>query len=85
MNWLKDNSFLAGWLALPLALLAIYAQNRGKKFKDIDWTWAMIYVIFAVSFGITVSKSFDEKARSVAELFAFTTFFAIIWSRKTNP
>lgn len=84
MNWLKENAFLAGWLALPLALLAVYAQNRGKKFKDIDWTWAMIYVIFGVTFGITVTKAFDDKARSFSELLAFVTFFAIIWSRKTQ-
>jgi predicted permease len=84
MTWLKDNAFLAGWLALPLALFAIYAQNRGKELKDIDWAWVIIYATFGISFGITVTKGFDEKARSFAELLAFSTFFAIVWSRKTN-
>jgi uncharacterized membrane protein AbrB (regulator of aidB expression) len=84
MNWLKDNTFLAGWLALPLALIAVYAQNRGKAFKDIDWTWVMIYAIFGISFGVTVTKSFDMVAREFTKFLAFVSFFAIIYNRRTN-
>src|SRR5271166_2078538 len=38
MNWFRDNAFLAGWLALPIAILAVYAQNRGRRLREVDWT-----------------------------------------------
>jgi hypothetical protein len=78
MQWLKDNAFLAGWLALPLTLFAAYAQNRGKPLKDIDWTWAIIYVTFGITLGVIVSQGFDLPTKIMAQMFAVLSFLAIL-------
>jgi hypothetical protein len=84
MNWLRDNSFLAGWLALPITLFAVYAQNRGKPIRDIDWTWAIIYVTFGITLGVALSKTFDLAARTMAQTFATLSFFAILFNRRRD-
>ena len=84
MNWLRENAWMTGWLALPLALLAIYAQNRGKQLKDFDWSWATIYVTFGVTLGVALTPSADSFAREFAKWLATLSFFAILFNRNRN-
>ena len=82
MNALREYSWLTGWLALPVSIFAIYAQNRGKQIKDIDWTWAIIYLTFGVTLGVTFTKEFDAFSRDFAKWLAMLSFFCIIFNRK---
>jgi len=81
VEWLKDNAFLAAWLALPIAVFAIYVQNRGKQFKDYDWNWITIYLTFGRTIGITFTKTFDTFSRKFAKWLAMLSFFAILFNR----
>lgn len=81
MNWFRDNAFLAGWLALPLAMLATISQNKGKLLKDIDWTWAIIYLTFGITLGVAFTPSFDMYAREFAKWLAMLSFFGIFFNR----
>jgi len=84
MEWLKAYAWLTGWLALPLGLLAIYAQNRGRELKDVDWTWATIFVTFGVTLGITFTSSFDPFVREAAKWLAMLSFYAILFNRRRD-
>ena len=84
MNWLRENAWMTGWFALPLAVLAIYAQNKGKQLKDFDWTWAIIYLTFGITLGVTLAQNADAFAREFAKWLATLSFFAILFNRKTN-
>lgn len=84
MNWLKDNAFLAGWLALPVAIFAIVAQNRGEPVKDIDWTWVAIYITFGITLGVAPTKSFDSFSRTFAQWLAMLSFMAILFNRRRS-
>jgi peptidoglycan/LPS O-acetylase OafA/YrhL len=82
MNWLRENAFLAGWLALPLSIVAIIAQNKGKPLKEFDWTWATIYLTFGITLGVTLTQSFDGLSREFAKWLATLSFFAILFNRR---
>jgi hypothetical protein len=84
MNWLSSHAFLAGWLALPLSVFAIFAQNRGKEVKDIDWTWAIIYLTFGITLGVTLTPTFDRVARDFTQWLATLSFFAILFNRRRS-
>jgi membrane protein DedA with SNARE-associated domain len=84
VNWLKDNSFLAGWLALPVTIFAVYAQNKGKPIREIDWTWAIIFMTFGVTLGVAFTPSFDSYSREFAKWLATLSFFAILFNRRRD-
>jgi hypothetical protein len=79
MDWLKDHSYLATWLSFALAtLVALWRTKDTPKLSDINWTWLFIYVTFVVSFGITVTPTFDDATRGMARYFAGFCFGAIV-------
>jgi hypothetical protein len=84
MGWLKENAFLAGWLALPVSIFAVFAQNRGKQIKDVDWTWAIIFVTFGITLGVALTPKFDTFSRTLAQWFATLSFFAILFNRRRD-
>jgi len=84
MHWLRENAFLSGWFALPVAILATIAQNRGKPIKEVDWTWAMIYCTFGIALGVALTPTFDTSARDFAKFLAYTSFFSILFGRASR-
>jgi hypothetical protein len=36
MNWLESHVWLATWLALPVGIVTIFAQNVTTKFEQFD-------------------------------------------------
>jgi hypothetical protein len=84
MQWLRENAFLAEWLALPVSLFAAYAQNRGKSPKEVQWEWVMIYLTFGIAFPVSLSRNFDEFAREFAKWLAMFSFIAIVFNRRRD-
>jgi hypothetical protein len=84
MNWLKDHAWLAGWLALPIAILNIFTQLKQSPSKEIDWTWTVIFMTFGITLGITFTPLFDAKSRSFAQTLAMLSFFAILFNRRRD-
>lgn len=79
MAWLKEHSFLATWLSPILAvLIAVWRTKGAPRVSEVDWTTLLGYVTFFVAFGVAISSSFDESARSIARTIAglgFGAFF----------
>lgn len=68
MNWLKDYSYLSGWLALPIAVVAMIFQNKGKALKDIDWSRPLIYLAFLTTLAVVFNSNFDFQARFFSQM-----------------
>jgi hypothetical protein len=78
MHWLRDNAFLAGWLALPLALLLALIQWRRAPTLPIDWFRVLMYFAFLVCLAAAFTPSLDESARSYARWLASFLIGAIL-------
>lgn len=82
MDWLREHSYLAAWLALPVAILVAFFQNKGKKLSELDWSRLLIYIAFLLSLAVTLTPSFDETARDAAKLLVFAGLGFLIVDRK---
>jgi len=82
MNWLRENAFLATWLALPVALLVGFFQAKKANFANVDWTRFMMYFGFLTSLAVVFTPKFDQHSRSYAEFLATFLIGSIIVSRK---
>jgi hypothetical protein len=82
MNWLKDYSFLSGWLALPIAIAAMYFQNKGKPIREMDWSRPLIYLAFLSALAVAFNMNFDFQARLSAQMVLFFGLVFIAQDRK---
>jgi len=65
-NWLESHAWLAGWLALPVAITIGVIQNVKTKFEQVNWGRSLIYLAFLTSLAVAFTPTFDESARSEA-------------------
>lgn len=97
MHWLKDNVYIAAWLALPITLMVAVIQGRSGKAVDNGGhreAWPMkkvlVYLIFLICFPMTMSPWVDEPTRWVCGLLSVGFFISIIsttdrqWLDKEN-
>lgn len=82
MEWLRDHSYLSGWLALPVAIASMVYQNRGKSFGEVDWSRLLLYLLFLTSLAVVFTPTFDETARSTAKFFLGGLLGFLIVDRK---
>jgi hypothetical protein len=71
VDWLKDYSYLAGWLAIPVAFIVAFVQNKDKKLSEVDWSRLLIYFTFLVAVAATFTPAFDKTARDAARTIVF--------------
>ena len=79
MDWLKDHAYLSGWLALPLAAIAMYIQNRGKKLSDVSWARPLLYFAFLTSLAVAFNQQFDTTARVSAQGVLYFTMVTLVF------
>jgi Na+-transporting NADH:ubiquinone oxidoreductase subunit NqrB len=78
MNWFRENAFLAGWLALPLAAIFGIIQLRRTPAAPIDWFRVLMYFAFLVCLAAAFTPSLDESARSYGRWLASFLIGAIL-------
>lgn len=66
MQWLRNNAYLAEWLALPLAVFVAVLQNWGKKPADIDITNGLYYLAFLASLATVFNPALPTEIRTSA-------------------
>jgi hypothetical protein len=71
MDWLKNYSYLSGWLALPIAIVAMIFQNKGKPIREMDWSRPLIYLAFLTALAVAFNATFDYAARLSAQMVLF--------------
>ena len=82
MAWLEQHSYLAAWLAIPIALIVPFLQYKSSKAKEIDWFNGLKYVAFFICLAVMLTPTFDESARTSARTLVFLSlgfFFASGW------
>ncbi|MGA2329897.1 MAG: hypothetical protein ABSH05_26935 [Bryobacteraceae bacterium] len=62
MDWLKEHSYLAPWLAPVVTVIIAVIQKKGDLAR-LDWYAFTMYMLLLVSFAVSLSSSFDVKAR----------------------
>ncbi|GGA69117.1 hypothetical protein GCM10011507_20760 [Edaphobacter acidisoli] len=82
MHWLKDNVYLASWLAIPVALIGMVYQNRGKTSAEVDWNRSLLYIAFLVALAAAFTPIFDTSARTTAGLLVSMLIPFLIIDRK---
>ena len=82
MDWLRDHSYLAAWLALPVAIIVAFFQNKNRKFSEVDWSRILIYLAFLIALAVTLTPAFDEFARGVAKIIVFAGLGFLIVDRR---
>lgn len=82
MNWLKDYSYVSGWLAVPIAVVAMIFQNKGKPIKEIDWSRPLIYLAFLTCLAVTFNSNFDYQARLFSGMVLFFCLVFIAQDKK---
>jgi|ERR1035437_1112761 hypothetical protein len=65
IEWLKDHSFIAGWLSPTIALIGILIRGGGKK-GEIDWPRAMLYISYLTCLAAVFTPLVDDAARMFA-------------------
>jgi hypothetical protein len=79
MDWLKDHSFLGTWLSpLVAVILYILREKVAKVIPNLDGFKIVLYLVFAISFGITVNSAFDQLSRTFARTVCGMAFGAIL-------
>jgi len=82
MDWLRDHSYLAAWLALPVAIFVVILQNKGKKLAEMDWSRLLIYLAFLIALAVTITPTFDKTARDITKLIVFMGLGFLIVDRR---
>lgn len=85
LNWLKENAYLAAWLALPVAIVVGLVQNSRTDFKELDWPRSLMYIAFLTALPVVFTPTFDETARSSARNIVFALLGVLIVDRRRRP
>jgi hypothetical protein len=79
LNWLRDNAYLAAWLAIPVAILIAVFQNVRIGIEKFDWSRNLLYLAFLVSLAVKFTPYANQRMRDDAGyLVAMLVAFLII-------
>lgn len=63
LAWLRENAYLAAWLALPVAIVIGIFQNAKLGIENFDWGRNLMYLAFLVALGVRFTPSIEESIR----------------------
>jgi hypothetical protein len=82
MEWLRDNAFLAAWLAPIVAAVVFLLQENKSHFANVDWSRVLVRFAFLVSLAVVISPKMDHAARLVANTLMFMCLGWIMVDKK---
>jgi hypothetical protein len=82
MNWLRNYSFLAAWLAPIVAIIVAIFQNRNKGFAEVDWSRLLLYFAFLTSLAVLFTPIIDQSIRNVASGLVYALLGFLIVDRR---
>lgn len=82
MHWLEAHVYLAAWLSLVVTVVSLFIQNVRTNFQQIDWSRSVLYIAFLTGLAVSISPSFDPKARSAGGMLVFILLGFLIIDRK---
>lgn len=66
LDWLKQNSFLAGWLSPAIALTGMMIRGGGTKGNTLDWARMMLYICFLTCLAAVFTPAIGDSSRLFA-------------------
>lgn len=79
LNWLRENAYIASWLAIPVAVVVAFFQNKKTGFDKFDWSRNLLYLTFLVALAVRFTPSVDHTMHEEADyLIAMLVVFLII-------
>jgi hypothetical protein len=85
VNWLKENAWLANWLAVIVAIaIAAFQGFRSARGEKIDWARVVIYFTFLSSLAVAFTPLFDGTARTVSYTLVMLSFVYIFLEGMKN-
>jgi len=64
--WLKQYSYIAGWLSPIIALVGMMFKGAGSKEAGLDWARMMLYLGFLTCLAAVFTPVIDDTARIFA-------------------
>jgi hypothetical protein len=81
MNWLRENVFIATWLALPVTLFIGLYQARKTEYKTVNWFRLLTYFTFFNALAVAFTPTFEAESRQFARYLVGALLGVIIVSR----
>jgi hypothetical protein len=81
MNWLKENVYIAAWLALPVTLFIGLYQARKTEFKTVKWFRLLTYFTFLTALAVAFTPTFEAETHQFARYLVSVLLAVIIVSR----
>jgi hypothetical protein len=66
--WLKDNAYLAEWLAALIAVVGLITSAPKSGNGSVDWPRTILYFCTIMLLAVAITPQFDTSARSLAGL-----------------
>lgn len=86
LNWLKDNVYIAAWLALPIMVVVALVQGRstprveGRPGEVWPIKKVLVYLLFLICFPITLTPWAESGARIVCGFSSLVLFGFIVFT-----
>ncbi|MGD0577759.1 MAG: hypothetical protein ABSC08_02400 [Bryobacteraceae bacterium] len=79
LDWLRECSYLAAWLAIPVAIVIGFLQNKKLGFEKFDWSRNLLCLTFLVALAVRFTPFVEKGMREdAAYVMAFLLAFLII-------
>jgi Ca2+/H+ antiporter len=79
MGWLKENSYLAEWLAIPVAVAISLVTVKGKTLAQVNWPEVLVNLAFIVSLSVVLTEGHSGYVRGSATTICMFTLVRIMW------
>jgi hypothetical protein len=66
LNWLRQYSYIAGWLSPTIALIGMLIRGGGSKGSTLDWARMMLYVGFLTCLAAVFTPVLEDPSRVFA-------------------
>jgi len=81
MHWLRENAFLATWLALPVGIVVAIFQTRQSGVAQLKWFRALMYFAFPTCLAVAFTPTLDSTTRQYASNLLYMLLIIIVVSR----
>jgi hypothetical protein len=80
MNWLKENVYVAAWLALPITVIIAFIQNKklATKVESFPLRKTLAYLIFLICFPLSLSPFVELGARFFTGVLAVVLLIVLL-------
>jgi hypothetical protein len=89
MNWLKDNVYIAAWLALPVMIVVAYLQGRSTPNTEMTRETfplkkSLTYLLFLICFPLTITPWVEVDTRVFCGFISVPLFLMIVFRPDKN-